>query len=116
MRPREDLRGPMADAEGNAQQGDGDDTDEDRAADTLDHQNRDQKDSQSREKHLRIRSFSERHERGRVRHDDIRVAKSDEGDEEADAGGGAVLQAIGYSIDDLLADVRERENQKQHAG
>ena len=44
------------------------------------------------------------------------VAKADERDEKADARGGAVLQAIGNAVDDLLADVGERQNQKKQPG
>jgi hypothetical protein len=48
--------------------------------------------------------------------DDIGVAQPDERDEQTDAGGGAVFQAIGNAVDDLLANVGEREQQEQHAG
>ena len=43
------------------------------------------------------------------------VAESHERDEKPDAGGGAVLQAIGNAVDDLFANIRERQDQKQHA-
>ena len=64
------------------------------------------------EKHLRIGGFAEPDERGGIRDDDFGVAHSDERDEEADSRGGAVLQAIGNVVDDVLANIGERQKQK----
>jgi len=54
---------------------------------------------------LRVGNFAETDEGGGVGDNDVGVAQADEGDEEADAGGGIVLEAIGNAVDDLFADV-----------
>ena len=106
----------MAHSQWNSHQRDGDDADQDRAADAPDHQDRDQHHAERRQDHLRIGGFPECHKRGSVRNDDVRVAESHKRDEEADSGGGAVFQAIRYAIDDLLANIREGQDQEKHAG
>ena len=115
MRQREKVRRPVAHSQRNPHQRDGDNADQDRAPDAPYHQDRDQHHAERRKNHLRIGSFPECHKRGRVRHDDVRVAESHERDEKADASSRAVFQAIGNAVDDLLANIRKRQDQEQHA-
>ena len=65
---------------------------------------------------MRIGCFAESHEGGGIGDDDSRVAETDEGDEEADAGGSAVFEAIRNAIDDVLTHFGEREEQKEEPG
>src|SRR5229473_395954 len=116
MRQGEKMLGPVAEAERDSSEGDGDDADEDGAADAANHQDGDENESGGGETDLRIGNFAEAHEGGGIGDDDVGVAQADEGDEEADAGGGAVLEAIGNAVDDLLADVGEGEEKKEEAG
>src|SRR5882762_2135603 len=116
MRQREKICGPVCEAERNAGESDGDDADENGAADAASHQNGDENQAQSCEENLGIGDFADADEGGGIGDDDFRVAHSNEGDEEADAGGGAVLETIGDTVDDLLADVGEREEEEEQAG
>ena len=61
-------------------------------------------------------TLTEADECGRIRDDDLRVAQSDEGDEQADSRRGTVFQAIGDAVDDLLTNARERQEEKKQAG
>jgi hypothetical protein len=65
---------------------------------------------------LGIGDFADCDEGGGIGDDDFRIAQADEGDEQADAGGGAVLEAIGDAVDDLFADVGEGEEKEEKAG
>src|SRR5713226_10456638 len=107
------MLGPVAEAERNAGKSDGDDSDEDGAADPPDHQDGDEGEPGSGETHLGIGDFAEADESGGIGDDNIRIAQADEGDEEADASGGTVFETIGNSIDDLFADVGQGEEQKE---
>src|SRR5207245_4749032 len=106
----------MAKAERNAGESDGDDADEDGAAYAASHQDGDENESRGGEKNLRIGDFADSDEGSWIGDDDFRVAQTDEGDEKADAGGGAVLETIGDAVDDLFADVGESEDEKKQAG
>src|ERR1700676_109972 len=116
MRQREKMIGPMREAEGDAGQGDGQDAEENGAADPAGHQDGDEQQANGSEKNLRVGSLAESHEGGGVCDDDFGVAEAHEGDEQADARGGAVFQGVWNAVYDLLADVGEREDQKEQAG
>ncbi len=110
------MGGPVAEADGNSSESDDDDADENGAADAAGHQDGDKNESDGGEDYLWIGEFADADKGGRIGDDDFCVAQADEGDEEADAGSGAVLKTIGDSVDDLFADVGEREEQKEQAG
>ncbi len=80
------------------------------------HQNGDENKSSGCEKHLRVGGFAQPDEGGGIGDNDIRVAQANEGDEQADAGGGAVFKAIGNAVDDLFADFGKRQQQKEKSG
>ena len=110
------MIGPVREAERNAGQRDGDDAEQDRAANFARHQDRDDQQTRGGEKYLRIGRFAEADECRGMRDDHLCVAQADEGDEQADAGGGAVFQAVGDTVDDLFADVGEGQQQEERAG
>ena len=110
------MRGHAREAQRNSRNRNDHDADQNRAADFARHQDGDQNQPERGQTHLRIGRFSQAHKRGRVGHDDFGVAQPDESDEETDARGRSVLQAIGNVVDDVLADIGERQNQKERAG
>src|SRR2546429_5788201 len=116
MRPGEKMLGPVTEAERNTGKGDDDDADENGAADAAGHQDGHEDESGGGEKDLGIGSFAKPDEGGGIGDDDFRITQADEGDEQADAGGGAVLEAIGDAVDDLFAHFGEGEEQKKEAG
>src|SRR6266849_10306375 len=116
MWEREKMRGPVTEAKRSPGEGDGDDTQENGAADAPNHQDGDEHESRSSETHLRVGDFAQPDEGGGIGDDDIRVAQPNKRDEQADAGGGAVFEAIRDAVDDLFADVGEREEQKEQSG
>src|SRR5439155_10999703 len=116
VRQGEKMSGPVTNAERNTGKGDDDDAEENGAADAARHQGGHEDESGGGEKHLGIGSLAKPHKRGGVGDDDLRVTQTDEGDEQADAGGGAVLEAIGDAIDDLFAHFGQREEKKEKAG
>ena len=109
------MGGPVAEAERNTGESDGNDAEENGAANAAGHQDGNENESSSGEKHLRIGSFAQADKGGGIGDNDFGVAQADEGDEKADTGGGAVLEAIGDAVDDLFADVGEREDKKEQA-
>ena len=115
MRPRENMRGQMADSQRYPRDRDRDDADQNRAADAPRHQDGNQKNAHRSQNHLRVGHLPQADERGRVRHDDVRVPESHERDEKPDARRRAVLQAVGNAVDDLLAHIRQREDQETAA-
>jgi len=116
VRQGEKMSGPVTNAERNTGKGDDDDAEENGAADAARHQGGHEDESGGGEKHLGIGSLAKPHKRGGVGDDDLRVTQTDEGDEQADADGGAVLEAIGDAVDDLFADFGEGEEKKEEAG
>ncbi len=110
------MGGPVAEAERNTGESDGNDPQENGAANAAGHQDGDENESSGGEKDLRVGSFAQADEGGGIGDDDFGVAQTDEGDEEADARGGAVLEAIGNAVDDLFADFGESEDEKKQAG
>jgi len=65
---------------------------------------------------LRIGEFADPDKRGGIGDDNFCIAQADEGDEESDAGGGAMFQTIGNTVDDLLANFGEGEKKEKEAG
>src|SRR5467141_904631 len=110
MRQREEVCGPMTKTKGNSSEGDGGNSNKNGDADAPDHQDGDEHESGSSETHVRVGNFAEPDESGGIGDDDVRVAQADERDEQADASGSAVLEAIGNAVDDLFAHIRKREN------
>ena len=113
VRQREKMRGPVTKSQRNAGESYDDDSEENRAANAAGHQNGDENESSGCEKHVRVGGFAKSDEGGGISDNDVRVAQTNEGDEQADAGGGAVLQAIGNAVDDLLADFDKGQEQKR---
>ncbi len=116
MRQGKQLRGPVREAEGDSRGGDDKNAEKNCAGDFTRHENCGEKKSRDGEEHAGIGKFSEADESGGIGDDEIRVAHSNEGDEEADAGGGAVLEAIGNVVDDAFADFGERQKKENYAG
>src|SRR5229473_1214944 len=116
MRKGEKMGRPVAEAERNSGEGDGDDAQEDGAADAPGHQDSNEDEPRGGEANLRVGNFAKADKGGGIGDDYVCVAEADEGDEESDAGGGAVLEAIGNAVDDLFADVGEGEEEKEEAG
>src|SRR5947208_4910518 len=116
MRQVEKMGGPVTKAERNTGKGDDDDAEENGAADAAGHQDGDEDESGGGEKDLGVGSFAKPDEGGGIGDDDFCVTQTDEGDEQADAGGRAVLEAIGGADDDLFAHFGEGEEQKKEAG
>src|SRR5260370_24861946 len=106
----------MTKAKRNSSEGDGDNSNKNGAADAPDDQDGDENESGGGEAHMRVGNFAEPNKRGGIGDDDVRVAQADERDEQADASGSAVLEAIGNAVDDLFAHIRKRENQKEQPG
>src|SRR6266851_5090943 len=106
----------MTKAKRNSSEGAGDNSNKNGAADAPDHQDGDEHESGSGETHVRVGNFSQPDESSGIRDDDVGVAQADEGDKQADACGGAVLEAIGNAVDDLFAHIRKRKNQKEQPG
>ena len=65
---------------------------------------------------MRIAEFADADESGGIGDDNFCVAQADEGDEESNAGGGAMFQTIGNAVDDLLANFGEGKKKKKNAG
>ena len=116
MRQGEKMRGPLTEAERNSRESDDHDAEENGAGDAARHQDGHENKSGGGEKDLWVGSLAQADEGGRVGDDDFCVTQADEGDEEADACRGAVLEAIGNAVDDLFAHFGEREKEKEEAG
>ena len=104
MREREQMLRPVVETQGNAGKRDGHDADEDGAADASSHEDGDQNQAGGSEQDLGIGGFAEADKGGGIGDDDFCVAQTDERDEQADARGGAMLEAVRDAVDDLLAD------------
>src|ERR671924_835194 len=115
MRQGKKVRRPMAEAERNTGEGNGDNAQENSAAEPARHQNGDEDQTRSGEQNFRIRDFSEADEGGGIGDDDFCVAQTNKRNKEADARSGSVLKAIGNGVDDLLTDVADCEQQKKYA-
>src|SRR5256884_9571342 len=116
MRPGKKMSGPVTKAERNTGKGEDDDAEENGAAGAAGHQDGEEDKSGGREQDLGTGSLAKPDEGGGIGHDDFRITQADESDEQADAGGGAVLEAIGDAVDDLFAHFGEGEEQKKEAG
>src|SRR5579859_6150986 len=115
MRQREEMRGPVAETQRNAGQRDGHNSEQNRAANSPSHENGDEQKACGGKKDLRVGHFAETNEGRRIGYDNSGVAQTDEGNEETNARGGAVFEAIGNAVYDLLANVGEREEQEEQA-
>src|SRR5262249_12710618 len=113
---REQMVGPMGEADRNAGESDGDNAEQDRAGNAAGHEGGGDYQAGRGEQGLRVGSLAESDERGGMGDDHLCVAQPDEGDKQPNAGGGAVFQAIRNAVDDLFADVGESEKQEEQAG
>ena len=86
------------------------------AVDLPRHQDQSQHQAEACGLHFTVGKAAQADKSGGIGHHQFRVPQSDEGDEEADSGGGGMLQAIGHAVDDLLANARDGEQKKDHAG
>src|ERR1700730_496677 len=110
------MRGPVTQPAGNARQRDGHDTQQNRAAHAPNHQDRDEQKTGGGEKKLWVGSFAEADESSGIGDDDFRISQTDERDEQTNAGGRAMFQAIGNVVDDVLADVGKSKHEEEQAG
>src|ERR1700686_5815088 len=115
MRQREKMRGPVAETERDARQRDGHNSEKNRAANTPCHEDGDEQKSRGGKKHLRVGNFAEANEGCTIGDDNSGVAQTDERDEEANARGGAMFEAIGNAVHELLANIGEGEQQEEQA-
>src|SRR5207244_8774639 len=102
--------------ERNTGKGDDDDAEENGAAGAAGHQDGDEDKSGGGEKHLGIGSLAKPNKGGGIGDDDFRITQADEGDEQADAGGGAAREAIGDAGEGLFAHWCEGEGAEKEAG
>ena len=116
MRQRKYLPGPVREAEGNSRDGNSEHSKKNGAGDFARHENGGEQKSRDGEENAEIEEFSEADKRSGIGDDDVGIAHADECDEEADSGGGAVLEAVGDVVDDALADFGESEQQENDAG
>ena len=110
------MRRPVAHSQRYARERNRHDSYQNRAAHAPRHQNRDQQHSRAARITCGSEVLPKRHKRGLIRHDNARVPETHERDEKSDARRRSVLQAIRNAIDDLLAHIRQRQNQKQQPG
>ena len=94
--------------------GDGHDADEDGAAHASSHENGDEDQTRGREQDLGIGGgFAEANKGGGIGDYDFCVAQTNERDEEAYTRGGAMLEAVRDAVDDLLAELGQREQEEE---
>src|SRR5258708_10225604 len=110
------MRGPLGQTERNPHNGKRQNPQQNSAADAAGHQDRNKNQADGCEKDLWIGNLAKANKCSRVRDDYFCVAQADECDEESDAAGGSVLEAIQNAVDDLLAHFREREDQTENSG
>src|SRR6267378_5879632 len=112
MRERENAGRPVGDAQEDAKQGGGNDSEEDGAVDLTRHKDQRESKAETGGLHGMIGKTPQADVSGGIGDDQLGVAHSDERNEHPDAGGGGVLQAGGNAVDDLLADTGDREYEK----
>ena len=83
---------------------------QDDAKPQAENQNRNQNQPSRRKQHLLIRNISKSNERCRICYDNLRIAQSNERDEQADPGSRPMLQAIRNVVNDVFAHIRERQH------
>src|SRR5215468_11306031 len=103
----------MTEPERNARESARDNSQENRAAEPSSHENGNQYKTHGRKQDRRIGNPSKPDIRSGISHDHLCAAQADKRDKQADAGGRSVLEAIRYGVDDLLANVAQRKQQKK---
>src|SRR4029077_6205915 len=99
------MRGPAGKAQRDTGECSYDDAEQNGAAHPASHEDGDQKKADGGKNDLGVCSPPQSNEGSRIGDDDFGIAQPDECDEKTDASGGAVFQAIGNVVDDVLADL-----------
>src|SRR4030088_2983792 len=115
MWKRENSRGPFRHAAEDREQSAGEDANQDGAISFSRHQDERDGKAYASSLYFRIRKTSEAYKGGGISHNQLGVSQAHESDEHADAPGGCMLQAVGDTVHDLLANVSDRENQEKNA-
>ena len=107
---------PMDQAEGPGDAGDGEHADEDGAAHFSDFERDHEDEAEERERGGGVADVAQADEGGGIADDEARVAKADEGDEEADAAGDGGVELVRNGAQNHLADAGGGEREKDDAG
>jgi hypothetical protein len=108
MWQRKEASRPMTEPERNARESDRHNSQENGAAEPSSHENGNQYKTRGKQD-LRIGNPSKPDIRSGISHDHLCVAQADKRDKQANAGSCSMLEAIRYSVDDLLANVAQRK-------
>ncbi len=108
--------GPVRQFRPNPQQCGSEDPEQNRAADLSRHQDQRQHQTEAGDLDFAIRKIAEADKSRGIRHHDFSVAQAHERDEQTNSHHRGMFQRIRNSVDDLLANAADGEDQEKHAG
>ena len=116
MRHSEDCVGPVRDSPQNSHKRSAENADQDGAVEFARHQNQRESEAKAGSLHFLVGEAAKANKCIWIGHDKLGVPQSHKRDEHSNASSGGMLQAIGHTVHDLLANARDREYQEQNAG